>query len=157
MTSGKRFLLSVGSLGPIGKLPASGSASVALIGLPLFALSRELSPIVYSALVVAFILLAVWIHDAGDKWLGEKDSPQLVWDELAGFFVAVAFVPFTWPVALIAFFLERTLDIGKIPPANLIERYWRGGWGVVGDDVVAGIYTNIALHLLLYLAPSIGR
>ncbi len=92
----------------------------------------------------------------GDRILGEKDSRRLVWDELAGFMIAVAFVPFTWQLALLAFVLERAFDVLKIPPANLIENHWPRGWGVVCDDIVAGLYTCGILHLLLYFKPSLG-
>ncbi|GAG02557.1 unnamed protein product, partial [marine sediment metagenome] len=101
-----------------------------------------------------FALASVWVHQVGDRVLGEKDSRKLVWDELAGFMVAVAFVPFTWQIAVVAFFVERIIDIVKVPPANVIEKKWPGGWGVVGDDIVAGLYTLVLLQLLIRLAPA---
>lgn len=105
-------------------------------------------------IAVGFSLAAVALHQWGDRALGEKDSRKLVWDELAGFMVAVIAVPFTWQLALAAFFIERALDISKFPPARWVERRVPGGWGVVGDDLVAGLYTLAALHLLLRFAPG---
>jgi len=69
--------------------------------------------------------------------------------------VAVTLVPFTWQTAVGAFLLERLIDIVKVPPANIIERAWPGGWGVVGDDVVAGLYTWAILQGLCHFAGSI--
>ncbi len=69
--------------------------------------------------------------------------------------IAVAFLPFTWPVVLVAFVVQRAMDIGKVPPAGWIEKRWPGGWGVVGDDVVAGLYTCILMHILIRVAPGI--
>ena len=68
--------------------------------------------------------------------------------------MAVVLVPFTWQLALLAFAVERIIDIAKIPPANWIERYLPGGWGVVGDDVIAGLYTCGLLHLTIFLVPT---
>jgi phosphatidylglycerophosphatase A len=103
---------------------------------------------------LTFSVVSVWIHTVGDRILGETDSRRLVWDELAGFLFAVAFVPFTWQLAVLAVVVERILDIVKIPPADWIEKHCPGGWGVVGDDVVAGLYTCGIIHLTVYVAPS---
>lgn len=156
LTGRDRALLLVGSIGPMGHLPASGTATVGIVGVPLFWYMHDWSPAVYLTVTLAFCGAAVCVHTVGDRILGEKDSRRLVWDELAGFMIAVAFVPFTWQLAVLAFVLERVFDILKIPPANVIETRWPRGWGVVGDDVVAGLYTCGILHLLLYFNPSLG-
>ena len=135
-------------------LPASGTVTVAVVGIPAFWLLHRLPPVLYAIFLAVFIILSVWIHERGDRILGQKDSRMLVWDELAGFFVAVAFLPFSLPIALAAFVLERALDIAKAPPANWIERRWPGGWGVVGDDLVAGLYTAGILHAVHFWRPA---
>ncbi len=150
-----RVLVTVGAMGPLGFLPASGTVTVAAVGLPLFWATRGISLSIYLPTLAAFTLAAVWIHQRGDRVLGEKDSRILVWDEVVGFMVAVIGVPFTWKIALLAFLLERALDIFKFWPARLVEDHWPGGWGVVGDDVVAGLYTLGILHALLFIAPGV--
>lgn len=150
----KRALIHIGSLGPLGHLPASGTVTVALLGVPLFAVMHPLPPLLYVVATLVFAGLAVGVHHLGDSILACKDSPILVWDELVGFLFAVAFVPFTWQLALLAFLLERTIDILKIPPANWVEAHVPGGWGVVGDDVIAGIYTCGIVHLVAYTVPA---
>lgn len=154
MTTSQRILIVIGSVGPLGRCPASGSVTVLVVGLPLFWLSRDLSTGWYVAITTAFGLASVWLHTVGDRVLGTKDSRLLVWDEIAGFAIAVIAVPFTWQTAALAFFLERTIDILKIQPAHWIERRLPGGIGVVGDDVVAGLYTLAILHLLIRFAPG---
>jgi len=148
-------LILIGSIGPLGYLPASGTCTVIAVGVPMyFALSDVPAP-VYAGLVVIFSLASVWVHGRGDVLLGEKDSRKLVWDELAGFLVAVAFLDgFTWQLAVAAVILERFFDITKLPPANWVERRLPGGWGVVGDDLVAGVYTCILLHLAAHYLPG---
>jgi phosphatidylglycerophosphatase A len=149
-----RIVLLVGSIGPLGHMPASGTVAVAAAGIPLaWAMRAYLSPGVFWLIVAVFTGLSVWLHDAGDRMLGEKDSRKLVWDELAGFFVAVAIMPWTWQMVTMAFFLERAIDIAKIPPANWIEKRVPGGWGVVGDDLMAGLYTMLILLAVERWAP----
>ncbi len=152
--SGRRWIVRVGAIGPLGHMPASGTTTVALVGIPAFALTRSCSIPVYLVALVLFSAASIWIHDVGDRILGEKDSRKLVWDELAGFFVAVFMVPFTWKIALLALVLERSLDIGKFPPANWVENHVPGGWGVVGDDLIAGAYTCALLHAACHYFPA---
>ena len=151
----QRFLLSVASLGPLGHLPASGTVTVAVVGIPLFYLLHAWPPAAYTAFTLAFTAAAVALHHWGDRVLGTKDSRLLVWDEIAGFLVAVAFLPFTWRLALIAFLVQRGIDVAKVPPAPWIEKHWPGGWGVVGDDLLAGAYACAILHLWARFAPSV--
>ncbi len=154
LTGLDRAVVFVGSIGPLGWLPASGSVTVGVIGLPLFWFMHDWPGTTYVTITLAFTGAAVWVHTAGDRILGETDSRRLVWDELAGFLFAVAFVPFTWQLAVVAFVLERAIDIVKVPPARWIEKCWPAGWGVVGDDIVAGLYTCGIVHLLIRLSPS---
>jgi phosphatidylglycerophosphatase A len=152
----QRLVLLIGSVGPCGHLPASGTATVGLVGVPAVWLVSLLGPPLwaYVAGVLVFTGLSVWIHQVGDQWLGEKDSRKLVLDELVGYFIAMTALPATWPVLILGFFIERGIDILKIWPANWVERRWPGGWGVVGDDVVAGLYTLGILYGLTQLQPN---
>ena len=149
-----RVLLCVGSIGPLGHLPASGSVTVAVVGVPLFWVLADCPPYMYIVLVVVLTLASITVHELGDRILGENDSRQLVWDELVGYFIAVALVPFTWRTALLAYVVERVIDIVKVPPARWLDRHVHNGVGVVRDDVVAGLYTCGLLHTLLYLCPE---
>lgn len=154
-SSADRLLIIAGSIGPLGRIPASGTVTVAVVGIPLFWLTRGLPLALYIPLLVVFLIASVWIHQRGDAILGEKDSRRLVWDEVAGFMVAVIGLPFTWQTVVVAFFLERALDIFKFWPGKWVEDHWPGGWGVVGDDVVAGLYTLLIMHALIHFAPGL--
>jgi len=153
-TRGRRWLLAVGSCAYIGFLPASGTAAVAIAGIPLYAALSALPTAGYLAIVAGFTALAVWVHDRGDRILGEKDSGKLVFDELAGFLIAMTAVPVTWRLIALGFVVERGLDVLKVWPADVLERRVPGGWGVVLDDVVAGLYTCGVLHLACYFLPD---
>ncbi len=82
-----------------------------------------------------------------------RDPGIVVIDEVAGMMVTLFLVPNTVIAVLLGFFLFRAFDIVKPWPVRLAEKP-RGGWGVMLDDVAAGVYANLALRLLLFL---IGR
>jgi phosphatidylglycerophosphatase A len=81
------------------------------------------------------------------------DAGPIVIDEVLGYLTAVAFLPFTWRTALLAFLLFRLFDIAKPWPASRLDR-WKTGLGVVLDDVAAGLYAWACLRLLLLAFPG---
>jgi phosphatidylglycerophosphatase A len=82
--------------------------------------------------------------------LGEKDSHKVVIDEYCGYLTAMTTIPITLTSVAAGFFIFRLFDILKVQPGRWAERNLPGGVGVVMDDVVAGIYTNIVLNLGLF-------
>ncbi len=155
-STGQRLFLLLGSIGPLGHLPASGTVAVAVAGVPLYYLMVcYLSWTQYAIVTVVFTLASMGLHHLGDKMLGESDSRKLVWDELTGYFFAMLWIPWSWKLAVIGFFIERFIDIAKGPPANIIDSRMHNGIGVVLDDVVAGIYTCVILHILNHYIPSL--
>ncbi len=79
------------------------------------------------------------------KIYGVVDDGRIVIDELVGYLVTVAFLPFSWTTALLGFFLFRVFDILKPFPASWFDRRMKNGIGVVLDDVAAGIYGALTL------------
>lgn len=79
----------------------------------------------------------------------KKDAPQIVIDEIAGMLIAMIGIPITGYWLLLAWLLFRFFDITKIPPASIFDSKFKNAWGVVLDDIVAGIYANIILHWAL--------
>ncbi|MBI3541610.1 MAG: phosphatidylglycerophosphatase A [Deltaproteobacteria bacterium] len=68
---------------------------------------------------------------------------------------SLALIPFSWKTALAGFLLFRLFDIWKPFPARLCQDKLPAGWGIVMDDVVAGIYANLILHILLRYYPHL--
>jgi len=99
------------------------------------------------ALGLATVLFAVGIPAAAwaEKEYGRKDPSECVIDEVVGYLIAVAWIsPPGWSAALIAFFAFRATDVLKIYPCNKLEEL-PGGWGIMLDDVVAGLYALIVM------------
>jgi phosphatidylglycerophosphatase A len=74
---------------------------------------------------------------------------------VAGQWVALIAIPLTWPWVLASFFLFRLFDIAKPPPVNQSQRL-PGGWGIVTDDIIAGVYANVVLQAVVHFGPSLG-
>lgn len=108
----------------------------------------------YAVTAITFVFLAVWISNIASERLKEKDPQKVVIDEIAGFFVTMAFQPTDISYLVGGFILFRLFDIVKPFPAKYLEERLRGGWGIVMDDVVAGLYANIALWCLGFLLPN---
>jgi phosphatidylglycerophosphatase A len=94
-------------------------------------------------------LLAIYISREGEKIFNEKDSPRIVIDEIVGFQWTMFLVLPTVLHILLGFFLFRLFDIVKIFPAGYLQNRLPGGYGIVIDDVVAGMYSNIILLLVI--------
>jgi phosphatidylglycerophosphatase A len=77
------------------------------------------------------------------------DSPEFTVDEIVGMWFALLLIPFTWTTVLIAFALFRFFDILKPFGIRSLEKV-HGGWGVMLDDILAGVYANVLLHVLLF-------
>ena len=116
------------------------------MGLILVLLLRPFSPILYIS--VLFFILGLGWYCAGrmEQASGKKDSPEIVIDEIAGMLVAAFMIPSGGLFLVASFFLFRLLDIIKPFPARWIERDIPGGGGIMLDDVMAGIYTNLILQ-----------
>jgi phosphatidylglycerophosphatase A len=80
--------------------------------------------------------------------VGHKDPGQVVVDEVAGMWTTLLLVPFTPVNAALAFVAFRVMDVVKPYPARQLEAL-RGGWGIMCDDLMAGVYANLLLQVLL--------
>jgi phosphatidylglycerophosphatase A len=85
--------------------------------------------------------------------VGLEDPGIVVVDEVAGQWLTLAGLPFTPAVALAGFFLFRVMDVVKPWPARDLERL-HGGWGIMADDIAAGVMAHLALRAGLALWPA---
>ncbi len=98
------------------------------------------------SITVAVFLIGIWASTVVVESYKEKDPEYIVIDEVAGYMVAmIGFTP-TWQHLLLAFVVFRFFDIVKPPPVRFFEKL-PSGFGVMADDVVAGIYTWIVMFI----------
>jgi phosphatidylglycerophosphatase A len=146
--------IALATVGGVGYAPiASGTVGslVALPLLPALAALRGWTPVGYGLAVVAIAAVAIWAAGRAERALGGNDHSAIVIDEVAGMVMAGMFLPGTWGAAALAFFCFRVLDVVKPWPASVFDRRIEGGIGVVGDDLVAGIYAGLVSWLLMRL------
>lgn len=122
-----------------------------------FAVYWWLVPAGYWVLIVGAVAIAVgiWAGGVAEKVWQKKDPGRVCVDEFAAYFIAVAFLPKTAAYAVAAFILFRIFDILKPFPAGRSQRL-SGGWGIMADDVVAGVYANLVLQGIRALAHATG-
>src|SRR6185295_15757216 len=107
------------------------------------------------ALAVGAAVIALVGVAAGDRLatrMGVEDPGRVVVDEVAGQWVSLLFLPWNWRVALAAFVAFRVMDVVKPWPARQLENL-HGGWGIMADDLMAGVYANLLVRLALIVWP----
>lgn len=151
MSAFARFIATFGPVGSFPVAPATaGSAVVALVG---WFIPPPGLPIAL-ALIVAGSALAVWAAGEAEKTLGHDAKPIVV-DEAVGQSLALLAVPHSPLAFLAAFVLFRLFDVWK-PLGAREAQALPGGWGVVADDVIAGLSACGAFHLGWWALRSSG-
>jgi phosphatidylglycerophosphatase A len=106
---------------------------------------------VQAVAIVVALVAGSWSAGAAERHFGRRDPGQVVIDEVMGMLVTMFGVGTGWPGALAGFLFFRAADIVKPFPANRLERL-PGGLGVMADDLMAAVYANLALRVLLALS-----
>jgi phosphatidylglycerophosphatase A len=123
-----------------------------LWGIPLYFWLSRFSPGAQGGIIVLLILVASYLADRAARLWGQKDPSRVVADEIVGYLASVWWIPLTGFSVIGGFLIFRLMDIVKPFPIRKIDQEMPGGWGIVLDDVLAGIYTNIILRMILWLA-----
>lgn len=130
----------------VGTLPRAPGTFGTLLALPLWwLLGAGQGPLVLGALLVTLFALGVWACTVTGRHLGVADHGAMVWDELVAFLLVLSIVPNAWSWQLAAFALFRAFDIAKPAPIRQLEARFKGGFGVMFDDLLAAGYTLLVL------------
>jgi phosphatidylglycerophosphatase A len=140
--------------GPCGLSPVAPGTVGTLGAVPLAWAVSRLDALATGAFLLAFLALSVAAASRAGRHWGVVDASQIVIDEVIGYLVTMAFVPFSWPAAALGFVLFRACDILKPWPASALDRV-KSGLGVVLDDVAAGVWAGGGLWLLARWAPGV--
>jgi phosphatidylglycerophosphatase A len=123
-----------------------------LASLPLVVLLSHYAGFSLYVFVTLLICIAgIWICDKTAEDMGVHDDSSIVWDELAGMLITMIAVPLSWQTLLVGFLLFRFFDIIKPWPISYLDKYVHGGFGIMIDDVLAGLFALGVLHLGLFL------
>jgi phosphatidylglycerophosphatase A len=146
----KLFILTASSFFYVGYLPLVPGTFGSLTGAILF-LSVKNNTANYLLLTLSLTLLGFLVSGTAEMMAGEKDASHIVIDEVSGMLLSLFFIPYDIKLLFLAFILFRILDSFKPFPAGSLQKL-RGSLGIMGDDIIAAIYTNIILQLVLRLA-----
>ncbi len=128
---------------------APGTAGT-LLAWALYPLLRTpLSEFVFFAMLISFFLAGVLAAERTGQALGVPDHGAIVWDEIIATWLVLAFTPpsLLWQAVAVALF--RFFDIVKPPPVSWADRRFKGGFGVMFDDIVAAGYALLALAIFV--------
>ena len=118
-----------------------------LMAIPFYLVLSQLPLYFYLAFVILFIIATSIISDIVSKDIHYHDHPGMCIDEFAGFFVTMIAAPSGWIWIVAGFILFRLFDILKPWPINYIDNHIHGGFGMIFDDVVAGIFSLVIIQL----------
>lgn len=158
----KRFLIKfLASCGFVGHIPFASGTFGTMIGVLLvwgvymiLDISTREGRLVYAVITILLIAISIPVSTAAERIYGKKDAKQIVIDEAVSFFLTLFWLPLNPKIALIGFILNRGLDIIKPQPARYAQKYFPAGYGVVLDDIISSIYSNIILRLIIFLTGN---
>jgi phosphatidylglycerophosphatase A len=133
----------------VGYSPFVPGTTGTLASVPLYLLMSRLSPFYYGIILFGSMCIAVWAANEAEVVLQARDCRHIVIDEMVGFFVTMFMIPPTMRNVVLGFFFFRAFDIVKPYPIRFLEDRVPGGYGIVLDDMMAGIYANLAVRILL--------
>jgi phosphatidylglycerophosphatase A len=155
-----KIIKNIVTYGPLGYLPISGTVA-SLVSLPLvffthkallmFGTLSESYSVIYNYIGVTSLLLvlSLLVVKMALKSFNKKDPSEIVIDETVGLFFVFCFLPINYKTLLLGFCLFRLFDISKPLGIKMIEKL-PGAWGIVLDDVAAGLFANVCLRAFLY-------
>ncbi len=134
-----------------GLAPKAPGTFGTVAAIPVYLLLSLLASLpVYLVVTALFSVVGIWICGKASKDLGVHDHSGIVWDEIVGYLITMILVPVTWYWILVGFVLFRFFDILKPWPISILDKKVSGGFGIMVDDIVAGLFSLGVMHLLIY-------
>lgn len=135
-----------------GAIPFAPGTFGTLMAIPFYLLLAPLPLPIYISFVIAFIIASSFICEKVSREIKTHDHPGMCLDEFAGFFVTMIDAPLGWKWVVLGFLLFRLFDIWKPWPISYFDEHLHGGFGMVFDDVLAGIYALAIIQFIAYFA-----
>lgn len=132
-----------------GLAPRAPGTAGSLVALPLYVLLAPLPGVVYLGLMAVLLLVGVWVTSRTERDLGVHDHSGIVFDEIVGQLIALFLVPLHPVWMLASFVLFRMFDIWKPGPIRWLNNRVHGGWGIMLDDVAAGVAAALCIQGLI--------
>ncbi len=137
-----------------GLLPKGPGTAGTLIGVALYWSLAGLDKSVYLSVVAVLFVLGIPLCHRTAQVMGRHDHPAIVWDEIVGYLLTMAFTVPSIRGCLIAFIAFRIFDIFKPWPIRVLDQRVGGGLGIMLDDALAAIYAGLVVVFIEYLSYS---
>lgn len=151
MTRLALLFASAGGVGLVRVAPGTWASAVGVC--LLFVVRQTAGPALEASLLAVVLACGVWSATVAERHYGRSDPGVIVIDEVAGVLIALFWIPVTGIGFLAGFLAFRVFDIVKPFPVGAAERL-PAGWGVMADDVLAGLYAYATVRVLAAVAPE---
>ena len=142
------FLIQLATYFSIGKISKAPGTLATVATIPLWYLLAQTGPLIYMIVTFALIPIGVIAAQAYEDFSQSHDSKEIVIDEVVGYLITMTWLPLTWQSMLIGFIVFRFLDIVKPPPIRQLDKNVKGGFGVMVDDIAAGVIGSVIMQVL---------
>jgi len=144
-----RTTLNIATVFGLGKLPLAPGTWGSFAGL-ILCMVLHANLILYITVFTGLLFLGAFAAGEAERIVGGKDPACIVIDEFVCIFPVFFLIPADPLYVFTGFVLYRLMDVIKLPPARRLEKI-EGGWGIMLDDLSAAVYTNLILHIIVYL------
>ncbi|MCZ2723545.1 phosphatidylglycerophosphatase A [Marinomonas sp. 15G1-11] len=134
--------------GTVDKAPGTFGT---LAAIPIYLLMQHWTDLNYLIMLIVTFIVGIYLCDKTSKDLGVHDHSGIVWDEFVGFWITMWMAPEGWLYIIVGFVLFRVFDILKPWPISWLDKKVEGGFGIMIDDVLAGVFALLALQGLIHL------
>ncbi len=145
----KKLYILLGTVAGVGYIPFLPGTLGTMVGAAIYVIFSRFFPQTtsYIVMLAVFLVGGIWVSTRCNQYLEGDDSSSIVIDELVGFLITMFLVPFSLRFLLLGFVLFRVIDITKPFKIGKIEKF-SGGWGIMGDDIAAGVLANLIIQAL---------
>lgn len=135
-----------------GLAPKAPGTFGTIAALPIYYVMQDWSMAIYLIVTIIAFIVGIWICQVSADWLQKDDPSAVVWDEIVGYLITMIAAPAGWQWMLIGFVLFRFFDIIKPWPISWADQKLHGGFGIMVDDVIAGIFAAVLLQLIFLIS-----
>lgn len=136
-----------------GCMPFAPGTFGTIAAIPLWYCLQFLPFYSYLGIVLIIFIFGTYFAHKASHELNVHDHGGIVIDEFVGYFITMSLIPTSWINVLIGFILFRIFDVIKPWPIRYFDKHVKGGFGIMIDDVIAGLIACLIFHLLLYFLP----
>ncbi|MGZ3690352.1 MAG: phosphatidylglycerophosphatase A family protein [Pseudobdellovibrio sp.] len=143
-----KLLIQIATYFSIGKISKAPGTVATVATIPLWYLLAQTGPLIYMTVTFLLIPLGVVAAQAYENFSNKHDSKEIVIDEVVGYLITMTWLPINWRSMLLGFVVFRFLDIVKPPPIRQVDEKVQGGFGVMADDILAGVIGSLLMQLV---------